>query len=149
MKNGIVFSSASGNTKLLAEAIQIQMNCPIFDIHKLTESEKTTFWQDHPFDFIFIGTGIYGGHVGVELHDFLIKYPPPPKTKAAIFGTWAGWSDSGPKTFTKLMNFLEKKGLQVIEETYLAYGKMGLAKLDHPNADEIQEAGYWANRVLK
>jgi len=149
MKIGILYTSASGNTKLLADAIAIQMNCPIFDVHTLTEDEKTTFWKTNQFDLLFIGSGIYSAHVGIELRNFLIRYPPPKGLTVALFGTWAGWNDSGSQTFVKLMNYLEKTGVNIMEETYLAFGKMGMAKIGHPDTAEIQNAGYWANRILK
>jgi flavodoxin len=147
MKSLILYVSSSGNTKKLAEAIQARVQCEIYDLNALSDAEKTSFWADHPADVIYIGTGVYSAHVGVELRKFLIEHPPPAAGIVGLFGTWLGWANSGPETMDRLKQFLFKKGVPVFEEIFLAFGSLGVFKMDHPNAYEIKLAGDWAEKI--
>ena len=87
MKPAVVYSTRSGNTKKVAEAIASELNCPCL---RITSDSLTVSINN--YDTVFIGTGIYKGQPHKDLLSYLQTMRLNGKKQFALFMTCFGWA---------------------------------------------------------
>jgi flavodoxin len=147
VKPAVVYSTRSGNTKKVAEAIAHELNCPCFRITKHSDFSATNL---NDFDTVFLGTGIYKGQPHADLLNYLKNTTISGKKQFALFITCFGWGKgiADKNTIDILQRILESKGQRVLGNSYSCFGGgLGLIKRGHPNMNELKEAGKWAKEL--
>lgn len=139
MKSLVVYSSRSGNTRKVAEAIAQELGCRTSDIHKETPDISG-------LDLLLLGSGNYGDNVSNNLQDFLNNLQQSNNGKAAVFAT-AGGPD--PKCISVMQEALEKKGYQVISSFKCRGQLLFLLNHGHPNEDDLKKAKAFASDLRK
>jgi len=87
------------------------------------ESTGRRFARAHDYDFVFVGTGIYGGRPNRHMLDYLEKIDLKKPLQFAIFITWAGAFKSDRKVFGTIKTVLEAKEQRVLDSFYKCYGE--------------------------
>lgn len=149
MKCGILYVSLSGNTKKIADAIALELQCECWDLNTLNAQQKEFFWLVHDLDLIIVGTGIYAAHVASDLHKFFIEFKPLKHLHFGLFATWLKWADSGQLTLERFKNYLFKIEQHVIEPFFLCQGKMGMVQSEHPDSYDLVNAQKWAQDIVR
>ena len=130
----VVYFSRSGNTKKVADAIASELKVTAKDV-------KTT--GTVPGDaFIFLGTGCYGGTLPKELELFL-KINKFQNRKIALFTT-SGFGSAAERNLIEKQ--LKDRGA-VITHNYKCYGRFMGMKKEHPTAEELDNARFFARAV--
>ncbi len=146
MKPIVVYSTRSGNTRKVAEAIASELNCPCL---RITSDSSTVSIND--YDTVFIGTGIYKG----QPHQDLLNYLDTTingKKQFALFMTCFGWGKriADKNVIDTLQGILEAKGQRMLNNPYSCFGGgLGFVKRGHPDAEELDAAKKWAREMLE
>lgn len=146
MNPAVIYSTRSGNTKKVAEAIASQLNCPCLQI---TSDSTTTSIND--YDMVFIGTGIYKGQPQQDLLNYLQTMQPNGKKQFALFTTCFGWGkEIAAKNVTDLLsNALQATGQRLLANSFSCFGGgLGFVKRGHPDKHELEEAKAWARALI-
>lgn len=140
MKVNIIYSTLSGHTKKLADAIG-----EVLGVEPQNLKEDNAYYD---CDLLFIGGGIYSGALSPELDgyiEFLNKENTP---KAAVF--MSSVSENYQKS--NLSGKLREKGVDVVGE-FSCNGSFLVMKMFHPNKKDIASvkefAADVATKVLK
>ena len=130
-------NSSQKNTKTIAEAIAEALNTTAEQVNPTTKIQRSKL--------LFIGSGVYLGHVGKKLIKLIGTLPQMEGQKAVIFLTHGG----GPKeALQELKTKLEEKGF-VITDTWDCLGQWALFSKGHPTMNEIQDAKEFALEMKK
>jgi len=146
MKTLVLYSTKTGNTKKIAQAIATETNS---DLCQVTNPNPTENVNLNDYDLIFVGTGIRAGNPFPEMVSYLntIDFQEP-KT-FAIFLTWGGAGKTNEKVSSKLRKIIESKNQKVINGFFSSYGKWNMRKSSRPNENDINEAKTWAQNTIK
>lgn len=147
MKPLVIYSTRSGNTRKVAEAIASELNCPCLQI---TSDSQSVNINDN--DIVFIGTGIYKGQPHQDLLSYLQTISPNGKTQFALFMTCFGWGKgiADKNVIDTLQGALQAKGQRMLDNPYSCFGGgLGFVKRGHPDAHELDAAKKWAREIAK
>ncbi len=147
MKAIILYSSRSGNTKKIADAMASQLNCEAI---KITSDSIPSLLSLEKYDIFLIGTGLYAGTPNEDMMKYLGKLDLRNPKLFALFITWGGTPRSDKMALTRLRALLESNGQKVLQENFACFGgwKGILIKRGHPKTEEIQAAGEWAKKLV-
>ena len=147
MKSVVLFSSKSGNSGKIADAIASELSCHAVKIDS-NSSASTVDLKD--YELVFVGTGIYAGTPNKDLENCLKTANLGGPKLFAIFVTWGGAGNTCQAVTAKLRGILEAKGQKVIEDTFCCYGgwKYALLRRGHPNSEDTQAAKKWAKNLV-
>ena len=148
MKSIILYSSRSGNTKKIADAMATQVGCEAI---KITSDSNPSNLDLEGFDLIFVGTGLYAGTPNEDLVKYLGSLNLKSTKQFVLFITWGGAPRSDKIALARLRTLLEGKKQKVLGEHFASYGgwKGILMKRGHPKPEEIQAAGQWAKQLIE
>jgi flavodoxin len=144
VKTTVLYSTRSGNTRKVAEAISSELNCPCLRITKHSDFSAANL---NDFDKVFLRTGIYKGQPNADLLNYLKGTPINGKKQFALFMTCFGWGKgiADKNTIDNIQRILESKGQRLLRNSFSCFGGgLGFVKRGHPNIDELKEAGKWA-----
>ena len=147
MKPIVVYSTRSGNTKKVAEAIASELNCPCLQI---TSDSAAVSIND--YDTVFIGTGIYKGQPHQDLLGYLQTVRLNGKKQFALFMTCFGWGKNVAEknVIDTLGGALDAKGQRMLNNHFSCFGGgLGFVKRGHPDAEELDAAKKWAREIVK
>ena len=116
----VIYSSRSGNTKKIADAIAYECEVDAIDVHEPNNITGT--------DLLFVGMGIYAGKPDGDMLDYLDQLPVNAIKGAAVFST----SATGNDHLGLAINLLEHKGVQVYPRHLLLKGKFLLMNKGKP-----------------
>lgn len=107
MKNLVVYSSSTGNTKKVAEAIGEEIGARVLSFDEVTE------WQS--YDFIAVGFYNTRGFAEEKMQEFMEKIK---NKKVGVFATLGAYPDSdhAKDTLVKAREFVEKNQNEVLCE---------------------------------
>jgi len=144
----VVYSTKSGNSKLIANSIAKELDCGIVNLNEV-EFEDINL---NEIDTIFLGSGIYGGNLHRRIIDFgkFLNSTSSNRTtfpKIALFITWLG---RGKSDLTGIKHFKDTLKAQIvnIEDNYFrCFGKsFKFIRKCHPDENDIENAKEWAKR---
>lgn len=146
MKSIIVYSSKSGNTQKIADAIASGLCCESVKITKANTEDSLDLTK---YDLIFLGTGIHYGNPNEDLLAFMKNSKFSSTRQFAIFVTWGGAGKTNQDVVARLKTILEEKGQKVHEKYFFCYGGWNLLRRGHPNPGEIWAAKEWAKQITQ
>jgi len=137
MKAAVYYSSSSGNTRAIAEAIGSSVSIPVYDIRK---NER----KDDSYDFLFIGGPIHIGNLDRRLRAFLKTLTVDMVKEIIVFST-AQKDDFARRLIDEIVS---KKNIKVSSEAFFCQGKFSPFKKNIPAEVDIKAAEAFAKRVL-
>jgi flavodoxin len=146
MKHIIVYSTKSGNTEKVAQAIAQKLNCKAIKL--LDETDFSTLSLEE-YDLIFLGTWVRGGEPSPVMLKFLKQLNlPDGDRRFALFLTWAGGGKSDVLAFNRVKQILENKNQNLLDDYFKCFGKtFGFARRDHPNQQDLTNVVAWAKKI--
>lgn len=145
MKPCVVFSSRSGNTRTVAEAIAATVGCSAIEIGPDPAPDAIAL-DGHPF--IFLGSGVYGGSPHTHLLNAIEMLAPAPTQRFALFLTWWGRGHSDEEARRRIQSALESRGHTLVDDCFTCFGQtMKVFKRGHPNEADLRAASRWAQRL--
>jgi flavodoxin len=147
MKPFVLYSSRSGNTKKIAEAVTSELNCTSL---RITNSYLVQTKDLSNYDLFFVGSGVRFGNPNEEMISFLetLRFEQP--KVFALFLTWGGAGKTDLEALSKLKSVLESKDHRVVDDCFSCYGgrKFSLLKRGHPKDEDMKAAAHWAKRII-
>ena len=130
----VVYFSATGNTRKVAEAIADELGVEAKNIKTVD-----TVAQDA---FIFLGSGYYGAVLVKPIADFIERNRLQGR-KIALFGTSGfGWE----KELSIMEKQISNKGVGVVGR-FNCFGRFSAVKIGHPTSEELDQAKTFARRI--
>lgn len=140
MKTAVYFSSLTGNTRKVAEAMAASIGCSAIPVDSGAPSERV--------DLCFLGGAVYATHdhgIQPELRRFIEALEPRKVGGVVLFCT--GFRQDAVAIMTAL---LEAKGIPVAKERFFCKGKLFLVfNFGHPNGRDLSAAASFARRSLE
>ena len=134
MKSKVVYYSKSGNTKKIADAIALELNCEVTDINTpINES----------IDTLFLGASVYKFGIDKQVLSFINSLDSNLVKNVVIFSTSA-MSDSG---YPKLVSALKDKNIVVSEKHFYCKGSFMMMNKNRPNLDDVNDARQFAKSI--
>lgn len=137
MKTALIYSTMTGHSKKIANAIANQLQIQ-------AENIKTNP-QLQGVDLLFIVGGIYGGKSQPKLLDYVNKLDSSQVKKVALITSCA----SNETRQEKVRECLIGKNIEVVGEEYICKGSFLFFGLGHPNKTEIENSVEFAKTVFK
>lgn len=137
MNVAVVYSSKTGHTKKIAEAMAKELGVEAKSI-----LDKPVFSN---IDLLFIGTGIYKGKIAPELYSFLESFDSKNVKSAVIFST----SMSPNSQTSALRDLLSRRGVGVKQEEFICKGKFLFFNMKHPDDADVKNAVEFARKLVK
>ena len=128
MNTAIVYSSKTGHSKKIAEAIAQELKVPAQDIR------TGPVLQD--IDILFIASGIYAGKSSSALMEYVNQISSEQVKKVFLITS----SASGKTPQSMVRNELSKKGIPVDPDEYVCQGNFLFVSSGHPTSEEIAAA---------
>jgi flavodoxin len=146
MRAVVIYSTRSGNTRKIAEAIASELNCESL---RIAQNNFNRIADLNKYNLIFIGTGIHFGNPSEDMVRFLKTTNLKDPKSFAIFLTWGGAGRTDKEVITQLKMILESRGQNLIENYYKCYGGRRFSPLrrGHPNDEDIKAAKNWAKKI--
>jgi flavodoxin len=144
MKSIVLYTTKSGNTEKIADAIAAELNCESVKIPQTNSPDLSNC------DLIFIGTGIRFGNPNEDLTNFL-KAADFKETKLfALFLTWGGAGKTDQETIAKLKTLLDENGQKLAGDIFKCYGgrQFTFVRRGHPNEQDAKAAREWAKKIV-
>lgn len=135
MNASIVYSSMTGHSRKLAQAVAERLDIPAYNVKLETPEIKNT-------DIVFIVSGIYGGTASSELMNFIKHLEPDQVRAAALIMS----SVSQDYSKCEIKNILAKKNIPIAGE-FSCFGSFLVVKLGHPKKNEIKKAADFAEQI--
>lgn len=136
MKTGIAFSTMTGHSKKIAQAVGKSSG---FEVIPLKNQP-----QPSGYDLLFLVAGIYGGQCSPQLLESVLAWSPQTVKKVVLMSS----SASGVKQ-TALREALIQVGIEVDEKEFSCDGSFLFTKFRHPNKTDLQAASDFAQQILK
>jgi flavodoxin len=154
LKPIVLYSSKSGNTEKIASEIASELSCSCI---KITKDFNSSTANLRDFDFVFLGTGIYGAKPDADLLNYINEMNPKNNVNFALFITWFGRGKTDKAVYDKIKATVEAKGQRLLDNCYscLFEGPSIIARLifpktrGHPTAEELSNARKWARELIK
>lgn len=143
----VIYYSRTGNTEKVAKIFARTLRCKFLNI-----KENSKIKLDK-YNLIFIGSGIYGMKISVEIEKFIQKLREKDikEKKYVVFGTYGG-SKRGIKVMKEM---LEHKNAKVIgqfgckgHDDFWLFKIFNVNK-GRPNKEDLNEAKEFAQFILK
>jgi len=134
----VVYQSATGNTKKVAQAIARAAGCEAEPVSTATVSE--------PVDMLFLGASIHAGDVDPSVKKFIERLDPALAKHVTVFGT--GFEESKDKAIGITKDLLARRGMTVNGKYYFCLGRFVLFNRHHPDFQDLAGAEEFARSVL-
>jgi flavodoxin len=143
----VLYSTKSGNTGKIAEAIASELNCELL---RIGQNNLSPIVDLNNCDLIFIGTGIHFGNPNEDMVRFLKTTNLEEPKSFAVFLTWGGAGRTDKAVIAQLKMILESRGQNLIEDYYRCYGgrRFTLLRRGHPNDEDVKAAKNWAKKIV-
>lgn len=137
MNVAVVYSSKTGHTKKIAEAMAKELGVEAKSI-----LDKPVLSN---IDLLFIGTGIYAGKIAPEMYSFLESFDSTKVKNAVIFST----AMSPNNQTAALRDLLSRRGVAVKQEEFICKGKFLFFNTKHPDDQDVKNAVEFARKLVK
>ena len=146
----VLYSTKTGNTKKIAQAIASEINAEILQITNPEPAPKVDLTN---YDLIFVGTGIRAGNPFPEMVSYLKNLDLTEPKTFTIFLTWGGAGKTNETVSAKVRTILQEKNQNVLDGFFSSYGKWDMRRSTRPNKrsqnDDINAAKIWAQSTVK
>lgn len=130
----VIYFSATGNTRKVADAIAGELGVQAKDIRNVDMVPQDAF--------VFLGSGYYGAVLVKEISDF-IERNNLLRRIIALFGTSAfGWE----RELSLMEKQISSKGLEVVGR-FNCFGRFAAVKRGHPVPEELEQARQFARAI--
>ncbi len=146
MKALVLYSTKTGNTQKIAQAIASEINAEIIQVANPGPKSDVDLTE---YDLIFVGTGIRAGNPFPELVSYLNTIDLQEPKTFAVFLTWGGAGKTHETVSGKVRKILESKNQNVVDGFFKSYGKWNMRKSSRPNENDINAAKTWAQNTIK
>lgn len=137
MRIAVRYYSRGGSTEKAARAIAREAG---------ERAETTDKPLDRRVDLLFIGSGIYKGHIDSHVKDF-IESLSPDKVGKAVFSSTAMMG--GGKSDEEVRKLLEKKGISMDTRTFHCHGQFLFFHRGHPDRKDLLDAEIFAKKIIR
>lgn len=134
MSTKVYYSSRTGNTKLIADAIAAAINCSSENIKNAIIPEDA--------DDIYFGAAVYADHGHrhrPEVKDFIRRLKDKGVKEVKVFDTYA--FSSSIKLSIQLFN---DEGIAVSDKVFSCKGKFAVFNRNRPHSKDIEDAKIFA-----
>jgi len=134
----VLYYSATGNTRKVAQAIAAAAGCEAASIGDYRDDGES-------IGTLFLGAAVYatpehGLHAAFK--DFVAGFDWPRVRRVALFST--GFIHS--EAIAMMTGLLSARGVAVAPESFFCLGRFALFNLGHPNAKDLEAAAAFAKR---
>ncbi|MDF2595126.1 MAG: uncharacterized protein K0R69_1467 [Clostridia bacterium] len=137
MKTKIVYATALGNSKTIAEKIGVKLRIEVQNVSEFSVSNA--------IDTLIIVGGIYGGKSKKDLKEFVNSLNPADvKRVAVITSSGAGERRTTP---AEIVGLLRNKNINVLGELNIR-GRAFIFPTGHPNEEDFKNAKEWAEKII-
>ena len=137
MRFAVRYYSRGGSTEKVAKAIAREVG---------EWAETTDKGLEKRVDILFIGSGVYKGHIDGHVKSFIQSLDPSKVGKAAFFSTAML---SGGKSDEEVRRLLEEKGITMDTRTFHCHGKFLFFHRGHPDRKDLVDAEIFAKKIGK
>ena len=137
MKIAVRYYSRGGSTEKTARAIAREVR---------ERAETTDKPLEGKVDVLFIGSGIYKGHIDGHVKSFIESLSSSRVGKAVFFSTAMLGGGNSDEEVRKL---LEKQGIPMDTRTFHCHGKFLFFHRDHPDQKDLLDAELFARKIIK
>jgi len=138
MKICLVYTSLTGNTRRLAEAMAETLEVEARKVKEVSAVDRV--------DLLFLGSGVYGGRPARSMREFLRKLPSLEEVKIALFGTYG----AQPRQLDTMASLVQEKGGEILGR-FSCKGRdwfaLGLIGRGHPSPAELEAAASFARQI--
>ncbi|MCW4015606.1 MAG: hypothetical protein NWF06_04480 [Candidatus Bathyarchaeota archaeon] len=145
MKTLVLYSTKTGNTQKIAQAIASETNS---ELVRVANPEPTSDVNLVDYDLIFVGTGIRAGNPFPEMVSYLKTLDLHEPKTFAIFLTWGGAGKTNQIVSGKVRAILKEKNQNILDGFFSSYGKWDMRRTNHPNNEDINAAKIWAQNTI-
>lgn len=137
MKTAVRYFSRGGSTETIAKAIARELR---------EKAELTSAPIEKKVDLLFLGSGVYAGHIDPHVKEFIQSLDPSKVGKVAFFCT----SVLNPNGRDKeVWNLLQAKGIPMDTRTFHCKGKFFFVYSSHPDNKDKLDAAIYAKKIAK
>lgn len=134
MKTAIIYSTMTGHSRKIAQAMEKELRIPAYDISSNPELED--------IDLLFIVSGIYGGAPKPEMLTYAeLLTPQQVRTVALITSSFSLDKQNA------LRNVLSANGIAVKAEEHTCKGAFLVAAMFRPNQTDLAETVRFAKQL--
>lgn len=137
MKIAVHYYSRGGATEKVAKAIAREAG---------ERAETTDRGLDKKVDLLFIGSGIYKGHIDSHVKDFVESLDASKVGKAVFFSTAML---GGGKSDEEIGKLLSEKGIPMDTRTFHCHGKFLFFHRGHPDKKDLLDAEIFARKIIR
>ena len=137
MRFAVRYYSRGGSTEKVARAIAREVG---------ERAETTDKGLEKREDSLFIGSGVYKGHIDPHVKSFIQSLDPSKVGKAAFFSTAML---SGGKSDEEVRQLLEEKGITLDTRTFHCHGKFLFFHRGHPDRKDLVDVEIFAKKIGK
>lgn len=136
MAIAVRYQSRGGNTQRIADAIAKVAG---------VKAEPVTAPLAAPVSLLFVGGGLYAGHMDAALRTFLEGLTPEMVGRVAVFST----AMSPTSIVAEVKGILAPRGVAVAADAFHCKGKFLLFNRDRPNAEDLRAAEDFARVMMR
>lgn len=150
VKSLLVYSTRSGNTKLVADEIAGALGCRSINLDEMDFNKIELSGIDN----IFIGSGVYGGKMGQNtikfvklLNDGGLERKSP--VRLSFFTTWLGRANSALSAIENCKKVITSKDVNFSEEPFISLGEsFRFIRKGHPDKVDLENSKKWALKIV-
>ena len=135
MKTEIRYSTRTGNTRKIAEAIAQAAQCQAQSIPAPLAGYT---------DVLFLGASVYGGGISAEMKEYIRSLDKAQIGMVAVFST----SALVQRAFPQIKKELEKEGITVCPQDFYCRGQFTAPHRGRPNRQDLEFAKQFAADIL-
>ena len=137
MKTAVRYFSRGGSTEAIARAIARELR---------EKAELTSVPIEKKVDVLFLGSGVYAGHIDSHVKEFIQNLDRNKVGKVAFFCTSV--LDPGRRD-KEVRRLLEQKAIPMDTRTFHCKGKFFFVYSSHPDNKDKLDAAIYAKKIAK
>jgi flavodoxin len=138
MRTRVIYSSLTGNTRRLAEAMAGALGVAAEPAKEVASLDGV--------ELLFLGSGVYAGRPGLSMARLLRRVRELSGVRVGLFGSYGG----DPNHLERMAEGVQAKGAQVIGR-FSCRGRdwfaLGLVARGHPSRAEVEAAAAFARQT--
>lgn len=139
MKIKVLYHSATGNTKKVAEAITSGVGVTAEEI-------KENYTISESIDLLFIGDGVYFGKMSQKTKTFINNLDNSLVKQMIVFGTYGRQAEA----ITSIEALLKDKKIPVVTEHFVCKGQAWfIVSRKHPNEEDLNKAVQFGKDIVE
>jgi len=140
MKIEVVYSTRTGDTEKLAEAIAREVG---------TTAKRASEFRSHDkVDLLFVGSGLYGWNVDPVARKLVHSLDSATVKRVAVFGTASSFAGNRRVT-VQLQQLLRRRGFAASDAAYSCKARMWFLNRGRPDGEDLKRAAEFAHAAAK